>query len=64
MVSVDNPDTNLEKANQGSVCTKEVIKSPVAPDKLAISMAGSLPIRSERNPKEMVPTTEPRKKKD
>lgn len=43
MVSVDSPDINLEKANQGSVCTKEVIKSPVAPHKVAISREGRRP---------------------
>jgi len=52
------------KQNQGRLPTKEVKKSPEAPVKVDKTQAGSLPMRSAKYPKNIVPRADPMKKND
>lgn len=63
-VSVERPATKRPTEKNGSELTNELIKSPIAPVNVVKMQAGKRPIRSARHPKNMVPITEPTKKKD
>jgi len=63
-VSIERPEMKRVKQNQGRLPTKEVKKSPEAPVKVDKTQAGSLPMRSAKYPKNIVPRADPMKKND
>lgn len=63
-VSVAKPEMKRQMANSVRFEVKDVAKSPTAPDKLDKIIAGNRPILSAKQPKKIVPNTEPTQNSD
>lgn len=64
LLSVANPEKNLQLAKDGKENAKIVLTFPINANAFAIHKTGKRPILSDNTPKTRVPKTDPMKKVD